>query len=77
MKKLIEFLRVSNRWKHLLGGALVGLCALGAWTAVYAAVIAGSCLELKDRLRGCRWDWTDWVLTVAGGGITAIIWLLV
>ena len=71
MKKIISFLKESNRYKHLIGGLLVGLFALSSWTAIYSAVIAASCLEFKDKLKGC-----DWLLMVGGGGITAIFWLL-
>ena len=51
------------------------MLALTHWTAIYAAAVAASCLELKDKLKGCYWDWLDWILTVVGGGIAAIIWL--
>ena len=67
----------SNRYKHLIGGLLVGLCALSPWAAIYSAIIAASCLELKDRLYGNKFDLTDWLLTVAGGAIASIIWLIV
>ncbi len=77
MNKIISFLRQSNRYKHLVGGLLVGLCALSPWTAVYSAVIAASCLELKDRLHGCPWDWIDWICTTFGGIIAMVIWLIV
>ena len=50
MNKIISFLKESNRWKHLVGGFLVGLCACSTFGAVYSAVIAASCLELKDKL---------------------------
>lgn len=76
MNKIIEFLKQSNRYKHLIGGLLVGFAALNPWTALYASIIAASCLELKDKLKGCRWDWIDWLMTVGGGSISAIIWLL-
>ncbi len=76
MNKIISFLKESNRYKHLIGGLLVGLFALSSWTAIYSAVIAASCLEFKDKLKGCYWDWIDWLLMVGGGGITAIFWLL-
>lgn len=75
MDRIIRFLKTSNRHKHLVGGFLVGICALGAWAALYAAVVAASCLELKDRLRGCRWDWGDWIVTVIGGASAAVTWL--
>lgn len=75
MNKIFSFLKKSNRYKHLIGGFLVGLCALSPWAAIYSAITAASCLELKDKLHGCPWDWLDWLLTVVGGGIAAIIWL--
>ena len=63
MNKIIEFLKQSNRYKHLIGGLLVGFAALNPWTALYASIIAASCLELKDKLKGGLWDWIDWSLT--------------
>lgn len=57
----------SNRWQHLVGGILIGLLSLGCW---YAALLAGvgiaSALEFKDRSWGGRWDWIDWMITIAG-----------
>lgn len=70
------FLKESNRWKHLAGGFVVGLCACSAFGAVYSAAVAASCLELKDKLHGSPWDWTDWLLTVTGGVTASIIWML-
>ena len=35
MNKIIEFLKQSNRYKHLIGGLLVGFAALNPWTALY------------------------------------------
>lgn len=77
MNKILSFLGQSNRYKHLAGGFIVGLLALTPYAATYAAVIAASCLELKDKLRGGRWDWVDWALTVVGGGIAALIFLVI
>ena len=62
IKKLVVWLRESNRGKHLCGGFVLGLlltvlCALGC---------AGG-MEFKDRQWGGRWDWTDFALTVLGG----------
>lgn len=75
MNKIISFLKESNRYKHLLGGLLVGLFALSSWTAIYSAIVAASCLELKDKLTGNYWDWIDWLMTFCGGAIAAILWL--
>ena len=76
MSRIISFLKESNRWKHLAGGFVVGLCACSAFGAVYSAAVAASCLELKDRLNGNPWDWTDWLLTVGGGAVASVIWML-
>lgn len=67
----------SNRWKHLLGGFVLGitltvLCALGC---------AGG-MEYKDKAWGGRWDWVDFGCTVVGGLFgqcvqILIIWLCV
>lgn len=77
MNKIISFLKKSNRYKHLIGGLLVGLCAMSPWSGVYSAVVAASCLELKDKLHGCTWDWTDWACTAIGGLVAAIFWLVI
>ncbi len=77
MDKIFNFLKTSNRYKHLIGGFLVGLCALSAWSALYASAVAASCLELKDKLHGCRWDWTDWGLTITGGFLAATLIVII
>ena len=77
MAKFVEFLKSSNRYKHLIGGFLVGLLSLGAWNAIYSVVVAATCLELKDHLKGGWFDWTDWVFTFVGGWFAAAFWILV
>lgn len=71
---MIEFLKKSNRYKHLIGGFIVGLVALNWWCAIYATMVAASCLELKDKLYGNKWDWIDWGFTMVGGVIPALIY---
>lgn len=66
MRKIIEWLRESNRWKHLMGGCLIGLVSSDAWCATVAGVGIASALEYKDKAWGGLWDWIDWGLTVAG-----------
>ena len=66
MKKLIEWLRMSNRWKHLVGGLIIGIFAFGWFTAMYAGVFTAGALEYKDKAYGSKWDWIDFGLTVAG-----------
>ena len=81
MCKIIDWLKVSNRWKHLCGGFVLGLfltvlCALGC---------AGG-MEYKD-VAYHKNDWhyfdlIDFALTVAGGVAgqvlqLTIIWLFI
>ena len=73
MKKLLVWLKASNRYKHIIGGAVVALLALSVYSAIYAAVVAASCLEYKDKASGNVWDWADWACTVGGGAIVAVI----
>lgn len=52
----------SNRPKHFVGGAILGLiftifCSLGA---------AGG-MEFKDKQWGGSWDWLDFLATILGG----------
>ena len=50
MKKLIEWLGMSNRWKHLVGGLIIGIFAFGWFTAMYAGVLTAGALEYKDKM---------------------------
>lgn len=67
--KFIEWLKTSNRWKHLLGGTLVGLGANDLYCACYAGIGIGAALEFKDATWGGQWDWIDLALTVGGTGL--------
>lgn len=63
---MITWLRESNRWKHLVGGYVIGLASSDAWCATLSGVGIASALEYKDKAWGGKWDWIDWSLTVAG-----------
>lgn len=76
MDKILTWLKTSNRYKHLIGGFIVGLLALSPYAAIYTAAVAASCLELKDKLHGCLWDWLDWILTLIGGATAALLWTI-
>lgn len=52
MKKMITWLRESNRWKHLVGGCMIGLASSDAWCATLAGVGVASALEYKDKAWG-------------------------
>lgn len=73
MKKIINWLKQSNRGKHLIGGIVIGAGANSVYCAAYAGIGVASALELKDKLWGGKWDWIDWSLTVAGVVIGQII----
>lgn len=64
----MTWLKESNRWKHLLGGFVIGLGADSPYCAAYSGAGVASALELKDKLWGGKWDWTDWLLTIGGTG---------
>lgn len=66
MKKILNWLMTSNRWKHLVGGLCIGIAANDWYCAVYAGVLTASALEYKDKAHGSAWDWTDFGCTMAG-----------
>ena len=66
MKKVIEWLKKSNRWKHLVGGFILGAGAPEACCAVYAGLGVASALEFKDWQAGGKWDWIDLGITLVG-----------
>lgn len=49
MNKLIKWLKESNRYKHLIGGVLIGAGANSLYCAAYAGIGVTTALELKDR----------------------------
>ena len=64
--KIWNWLMESNRWKHIVGGMVVGLGADDWFCALYAGVGVAAALELKDVQWGGECDWTDFGCTVAG-----------
>lgn len=78
MKKIIEWLSASNRWKHIVGGLLIGLGSDNWYCTLYAGTGVASALELKDKMWGGQWDWIDLSLTVTGAvvgqSIKAWLW---
>lgn len=77
MGKVIEWLKSSNRWKHLVGGMLIGLGANGIYCAAYAGIGVAAALELKDKLWGGEWDWIDFGLTVGGVAVGQAVRILI
>lgn len=67
-RKVTEWFSKSNRWKHLVGGVMIGLGADDWYCACYTGAGVAASLELKDVLWGGSWDWIDFALT-AGGAV--------
>ncbi len=66
MKKVWNWLKQSNRLKHLVGGILVGAGANSLFCALYAGIGIAGALEWKDKQWGGTWDWADFYLTAIG-----------
>ena len=62
----IDWLNASNRWKHLVGGFVIGSGADDIYCAAYAGIGIAGALELKDKLWGGEPDWIDFSITLAG-----------
>jgi hypothetical protein len=76
MKKFINWMKESNRYKHLLGGLVIGFLPLHWWAGMYAALAAGLSMEFKDKAHGGKWDWIDCGMTVLGGVVGGLLTLL-
>ena len=63
MSKLTDWLRESNRWKHLLGGMVLGVLADGWYCAGLCGGSVGGAMEGKDWQWGGVPDWMDFGLT--------------
>ena len=66
MKKIIDWLKNSHRWLHILIGLIVGFGSKDWYCAAYTGIGIAVTSELKDKLWGGVWDWIDFVLTVVG-----------
>lgn len=85
MKKLFNWLLVSNRYKHLIIGVVIlaiwipaclilGMTWLQSVITGFATVtIAMASCEYKDKAHGCKWDWLD----ILAGALVPIILLFI
>jgi hypothetical protein len=72
MKKLINWWKASNRWKHFLFAIPLGaVCGAPFTTGV------GLGMEVKDHLYGNKADFVDFHLTAVGGVIGHGVMLVV
>lgn len=77
MKKVIDFLKESNRWKHLLGGFILGLLSSTLYCAALVGLSVGGALEFKDKSYGDKFDWIDLACTLAGALLGFLARLLI
>lgn len=61
MRKMLNWLKKSNRYKHILVGFSLGLIS------VILAVIAEVYKEIKDKKNGGYFDKADLACTIVGG----------
>lgn len=66
IKKVFNWLKASNRWKHLLLAFLVGLGCNGWYCAEYTGFGVAGAMEFKDWQWGGKPDFIDFLLTVIG-----------
>lgn len=69
MKRIWQWLKDSNRLKHLVGGVAVGLGANDWYCAEYVGICVAGSLEFKDYQWGGKPDWIDFMLTFVGVNI--------
>lgn len=72
MKKLIDWWKASNRWKHFLFAI-----PLGAVCGAHFTTGVGLGMEIKDHLYGGKADSVDFLLTAVGGVIGHGVMLVV
>ena len=63
-KKVLQWWKASNRWKHFLFAI-----PLGAVCGAHFTTGVGLGMEIKDHLYGGKADFVDFNLTAAGGVI--------
>lgn len=66
MNEIKKFLSESNRNKHLLYGALLGILPSTLWDAIVLGTAVGGAMEYKDKAYGGKFDYIDLALTLVG-----------
>ena len=76
MIKLINWLKSSKRYLHIICGAFIGIGADSFYCAIYSGIAVASALEYKDKAWGGSLDWIDFALTIIGAILGYLIILL-
>ena len=77
MNGIIDWFKESNRWKHLLGGFIIGILSNDWYCTILAGFGVAGALEFKDYQYGGKPDWIDFMLTgcgaIAGFGLRSLV----
>ena len=73
MMKILEWLSASNRYKHVIGGMIIGGLSNTDYCAALCGTGVAAALEYKDKAHGDCWDWCDFCMTIAGVIIGRVI----
>lgn len=76
IKNIIDWLKMSNRYKHLLLGIVFGTIANDWYCLEYGAVGVSLAMEFKDGQWGGKPDVFDFLLTLIGFNIGYLIRVL-
>lgn len=79
MKKIINWFKQSNRYKHLIYTALVCTPILvlpNYINVIYVAFLIGACLEFKDKKQVGIWDWNDLLSGVIIPVLISIVYII-
>lgn len=68
----MSWITESNRWKHLIGGAVLAFIA-----TILCSIGAAGGMEFKDKQWGGQWDWLDFIATILGGVVGQALQLLI
>jgi hypothetical protein len=66
MNKLFSWFAASNRYKHVIGGFVIGALSNTNYCAALSGIGVAGALEFKDKQHGGSWDWTDFAFTISG-----------
>lgn len=76
IKRIINWFKESNRYKHLLLGMVFGTIANDWYCLEYGAIGVSLSMEFKDGQWGGKPDFVDFILTVAGFNLGYLIRVL-
>ena len=77
MNAIIDFLKDSHHFEHLVAGLFIGFFSDSWYCAEYCSFGIGTAVEVKDYKWGGVFDFVDMLLVVIGGNIGYIFRTLI